>query len=81
MHIFLDNFYQGEKYTTQIAVHQAELRREENVTDQKYLSIKSLQTDYLNLDRISGSGRNDERSDLIQIKCTFCGGSKHSVEK
>ena len=25
MHIFLDNFYQGGKYTAQIASHQAEL--------------------------------------------------------
>ena len=28
MHIFLDNFFQGGKYTAQIVRHQAELRRE-----------------------------------------------------
>ena len=50
MHIFLDNFHKGGKYTAQIASHQEELRREEKFTDQKYLSIKSLQTDYLNID-------------------------------
>ena len=47
MHIFLDNFHQGGKYIAHIASHQAELRREGKCTDQKYLSITSLQTDYL----------------------------------
>ena len=42
MHTFLDNFHQGGKYSAQIAIHQAELRREEKFTDQKYLSISSL---------------------------------------
>ena len=42
MHIFLDNFHQGEKYTAQIASHQAELRREGNFTDLKSLSIAYL---------------------------------------
>ena len=41
MHIFLDNFHQGGKYSSQIARHQAELRRERNFTDQTYLSISS----------------------------------------
>ena len=36
MNIFLDNFHQGGKYSAQIASHQAELRREENFTDQEY---------------------------------------------
>ena len=54
MHIFMDNFCQVGKYSAQIASHQAELRREEEIIDQKYLSIKSLQTEYLNLDRSSG---------------------------
>ena len=27
MHIFLDNFHQGRRYSAQIAIHQAELRR------------------------------------------------------
>ena len=34
MHIFLDNFHQGGKYSAQIASHQVELRREETFTDQ-----------------------------------------------
>ena len=50
MQIFLDNLRQGGKYTAQISSHQAELRREENFTDKKYLSVISLQTEYLNLD-------------------------------
>ena len=51
MHIFLDNFHQGGKYTAQISSHQEELRSEEKFTDQKSLSITSLQTDCLNLDQ------------------------------
>ena len=35
MHIFLDNFHQGGKYSAHIASHQAELSREEKCTDQK----------------------------------------------
>ena len=34
MHIFLDKFHQGGKYSAQIASHQAELSRDENFTDQ-----------------------------------------------
>ena len=52
MHTFLDNFHQREKYSAQLASHQAKLRREENFPDQKCLNILSLQTDYLNLDSI-----------------------------
>ena len=52
MHIFLDNFHQGGKYTAQIAIQQTDLIREETFTDQKYLSILSLHTDYLNIDSI-----------------------------
>ena len=81
MHTFLDNFHQGRKYYAQISSHQAELRREENFTDQKYLSISSLQTDYLNTDRSSGFGRNSERSNTVQTKCIFCWGVNHSAEK
>ena len=33
MHTFLDNFYQGGKYSAQIASHQAELRRKEKFTE------------------------------------------------
>ena len=68
MHIFLDNFHQGGKYSAQIASHQPELIREEKFIDQKYLSITSLHTDYLNLDSSSGSGRNNVRASLAQIK-------------
>ena len=58
MHIFPDNFHQGGKHYSQIAIHQAELRRKGDFTDQKSLFISSLQTDYLNLDNFSGCGRN-----------------------
>ena len=67
MHTFLDNFYQGGKYSAQIASHQAELRREEKYTDKKSLNISSLQTDYLNLDIISsGSSRHNDRAHSVQ---------------
>ena len=33
MQTFLDNFHQGGKYCAQIAIHQEELRREENFTE------------------------------------------------
>ena len=81
IHIFLDNFHQGGKKSAHISSHQAELRREEIFTDQKSLSITSLQTDYLNLDSSSGSGRKEDRSNLVHKKCTFCGGTNHSAEK
>ena len=71
MHIFLDKFNQGGKYTAHIASHQAELIREENFIDQKSLSVSSLQTDYLNIDSSSVSGRNNERENIVQVKCTF----------
>ena len=81
MHTFMDNFHQGGKYSAQIASHQAELRREEKFTDQKSLSISSLQTAYLNLDSRSGFGINSQRENNVQTKCTFCGGTNHSAEK
>ena len=81
MHTFMDNFLQGGKYSSQIASHQAELRREETFTDQKSLNILSLQTDYLNIDSSSGFGRNSVRAHAVQTKCTFCGGKNHSAEK
>ena len=68
MHIFLNNFYQGGKYTSEIAIHQAEIKRQEIFTNQKYLSITFLQTDYLNFDSSSGSGRNNEGANLCQTK-------------
>ena len=42
MHISMDNFHQGGKYYARLSSHQAELRREGNLTDQKYLFISSL---------------------------------------
>ena len=71
MHIFLDNFYRGGKYSAQMAIHQAELIREENFTHQNYLYISSLQTDYLNLDSSSGSGKNSERENLVHKYAIF----------
>ena len=71
MHTFMDNFHQGGKYSAQIASHQAELRREETFTDQKTMKISSLQTDYLNLDSSSVFGRNSDRENIVQTKCTF----------
>ena len=81
MHIFLDKFHRGGKYNAHIASRQAELRIEENFTDQKSLSITSLQTDYLSLDRSSGSCRNNKRENLVKKKYIFCGGTNHSEEK
>ena len=65
MHTFLDNFHWGGNYSAEIAIHQAELRREEKCTDQKYLSISYLQTDYLNLDSSSGCGINSEKENNV----------------
>ena len=65
MHICMDNFHQGGKKSAQISSLQAELRREEKFTDQKSLSISSLQANYLNLYSGSGCGKNSERSNLI----------------
>ena len=80
IYIFLNNFHQCGKYNTQIASHQKELIREEHFPDQKYSYISSLQNNKLNIDSSSGSGRTNERSNLVQTKCTFCGGSNHSAE-
>ena len=71
MHIFLDNFHQGGKYIAQISSHQEELRREEKLTNQNFLSITSIQTDYLNLSSSSCSGRNNERANLAQKNARF----------
>ena len=81
MRIFLDNFHQGGKYSAQISSHQAELRREKHFTDQKYLSISSIQTEYPNIGSGSGFGKNSERENIFQTKCNFCGGVNHSAEK
>ena len=80
MHTFLDNFHQGGKYSAQMASHRSELSKEEAFTDQKSLSISSLQTDYLNL--YSGLGqRSSERENTAKTKCPFCGGVNHFAEK
>ena len=71
MHIFLDNFRQGVKYPAYTASHQAELRGEIKFIDQKYLSVSSLQTDYLNIYNGSGSGRNNERKILLRKNALF----------
>ena len=82
MHTFLDNFHQSGKYSTQLASHQAKLRREEKFPDQECLIISSLNTDHLNIDSISsGFSRHNERAHYFQTKCTFCGLNNHSVEK
>ena len=81
MHKFLDNFQQGGTYSSQIASHQEELRREEKFTDQKSLNISSLQTYYLNIDSISGFGRDSERAHDVKKECTFCGVVSHSAEQ
>ena len=82
MHTFLDNFYQSEKYSAQLASHQAELRREEKYPDQKCLNISSFQTEYLKLDNsVSGSSSHNERAHSVQTKCTFCGLNNHSAEE
>ena len=70
MLIFLDSIHQGGKYTAQISGHQAEMRREGKFTDQNSLAISSLHIDYLNID--ISSDRNNDRSDFVQVKCTFC---------
>ena len=80
MHTFLDNVHQGGKYSARIASHQRELRKEEKCTDQKPLNISSLQTDYLNIDRRSGSISNSEIAHYVQTKCPFCGGNNHAAE-
>ena len=71
MHTFMDNFHQGGEYTAQIVSHQEELNREENFTDQKYLSISFLQTDDINIYSSSSFGRNSERANTVQTKCNW----------
>ena len=55
-----DKFNQGKKYSSLIDTHQAELRREEKITDQKVLSVSYSKTGYINLDSSSGCGKNSE---------------------
>ena len=81
MRLFLDIFHTGVKYSSKIASNQKELRREGKFTDKKTLSISSLQTDYQNIERNSGFGKYRERANLVQTRCTYCGGSNHSAEK
>ena len=81
MHTFMGNFHQRVKYSARIDSHQAQLKKEEKFTDQKALNLSSLQTDYLNPDSSSGFGINSERTNIVQTKCTLCGGTNHSAEK
>ena len=72
MHTFLDNFHQSEKYSAQLASHQAELRREKKYPDQNILNISSLQTDYLNIDNSnSESSRHNERAHSVRKSAHF----------
>ena len=80
MQNFLHNFHEGGKYTAQTANHHIEIRRDEECTDQKDVSIPYLQTDYLNLEISSGSGRNNEKANIVHTKCRFCGGANHCAE-
>ena len=61
MHIFLDKFHQDGRYSGQIASNQSELRTKEKFTDQFYLFISYLQTEYLTTDSSIGSGKNSEK--------------------
>ena len=78
---FWITFKKNGKYSFQIASHQAEMRREETITDKKSSNISSLQTDYLNLDSSSGFDRDSERAHAVQTQCTFCGGINHCAEQ
>ena len=71
MHIFLEKFHQGGKYNAQISSHWEELRKEERITNHEYFSISSLQADYLNLYSSSGSGRNNERANIVKKTTLF----------
>ena len=68
---FQITFIKVEKYSAQIASHQAELRREEKFTDQKSLDVYSLQTDYLNLDTSTGSIRHSEIAYFLRQSAHF----------
>ena len=50
MHTFLYNYHQCIKYSAQIEIEQAELKREETFAYQKSLSISALKINYLNLE-------------------------------
>ena len=77
MHTFLDNFHKGGKDSGQIAIHKAELSREETFVDQKSLYISDLKIDNFNLDN---SVRNNEGANFFQSRCIHCRGS-HPTEK
>ena len=50
MNTFLYNLQKGGIYSTQIASHQPELRREQKFVNKKSLYLSALKIDYLNLD-------------------------------
>ena len=51
VHTFLDNFHQGGIHSSQIASHQAELRREKKITD------KNIYIYLILIDRLFKSGQ------------------------
>ena len=78
MHIFLNNFRQLGKYSAQKASHQAEFRRKENFIDKRviYFILIDYPSTYS-----SCCDENSEKANLVNKKCTFCGGANHSAEK
>ena len=76
MHIFLDNFNHGGKYTSQIAIP-----KWGNVYWPKSLSISYLHIDNLHLESSSGSGRKNEGENLVQKKFAFCGSANVSAKQ
>ena len=77
IYISLDNLQKGGKWSDQIVIHQAELRREEIFVDQKLLSISDLQIDYFNL---YNWVRNNKRENFAQSRCSHCGGSQPTAK-
>ena len=58
----LDNSQKGRNYYAQIASHQMEFRRKEEIIDQKSLSTSDLKIGYLNLEN---SVSNNERANFL----------------
>ena len=68
----VDNFQQGGNYSAHIEKHQAELKRKEDIIDQKSLSTSDLQINYLNLVNLV---RNNEREHFARSRFSHCGVS------
>ena len=73
MRIFLDNFHQCVKYTSQIIRHQSESRREENFTDQNLFFFSYLYTEWDD-SRHGGGGNNGAGSGGIGVRHGIGGG-------